>query len=73
MKVLSISWYKVPTSIRRFLGILIVLMGGYLAALFCIKFIFYVLYVGTVWIDKFFRFLVRWWNWKQIEELQQEF
>lgn len=58
MKVLSSSWYKVPTSIRRFLGILIVLMGGYLAALFCIKFIFYVLYVGTVWIDKFFKFLV---------------
>lgn len=58
MKVLSSSWYKVPASIRRFLGILIVLMGGYLAALFCIKFIFYVLYVGTVWIDKFFKFLV---------------
>ena len=44
---------------RRLIGILIVLMGGYLTALFCIKFIFYILYAGTEIIDGFFKLLVR--------------
>lgn len=57
--MIKISKFNVFLTIRRLLGILIVLMGGYLAALFCIKFIFYILYVGTEIIDEFFKFLVR--------------
>lgn len=57
--MLKISKFNVLLTIRRLIGILVVLMGGYLAALFCIKFIFYILYAGTEIIDGFFKFLVR--------------
>lgn len=58
--MLKFSKYNILLTIRRLLGVLIILMGGYLAALFCIKFIFYILYAGTEMIDEFFKFLVRW-------------
>ena len=58
--MLKFSKYNILLTIRRLLGVLIILMGGYLAALFCIKFIFYILYAGTTLIDSFFKFLVRW-------------
>ena len=58
--MLKFSKYNILLTIRRLLGILIVLMTGYLAALFCIKFIFYILYAGTEIIDGLFKFLVRW-------------
>ena len=57
--MIKINKFNIFLTARRLLGILIVLMGGYLAALFCIKFIFYILYVGTEIIDEFFKFLVR--------------
>ncbi|MCI5642705.1 MAG: hypothetical protein MR285_01200 [Peptoniphilus sp.] len=57
--MIKISKFNVFLTIRRLLGILIVLMTGYLAALFCIKFIFYILYAGTEIIDGFFKFLMR--------------
>ena len=57
--MIKFSKHNIFLTARRLLGILIVLMGGYLAALFCIKFIFYILYVGTEIIDEFFKFLVR--------------
>lgn len=55
----AFGWYKVPASIRRVIGFLILFMAAYLTFTFIVKFIFYILYVGTVWIDKFFKFLVR--------------
>lgn len=58
--MIKISKYNILLTIRRLLGILIVLMGGYLAALFCIKFIFYILYTGTTLIDGIFKLLVGW-------------
>lgn len=57
--MLKISKYNILLTTRRLIGILIVLMGGYLAALFCIKLIFYILYAGTEIIDGLFKFLVR--------------
>ncbi len=57
--MIKINKFNIFLTARRLIGILIVLMGGYLAALFCIKFIFYILYAGTTLIDGFFRFLVR--------------
>ena len=57
--MLKISKYNILLTIRRLLGVLIILMGGYLAALFCIKSIFYILYAGTTLIDGLFKFLVR--------------
>ena len=58
--MIKINKFNIFLTARRLLGILIVLIGGYLAALFCIKFIFYILYTGTTLIDGFFRFLVGW-------------
>lgn len=58
--MIKINKFNIFLTARRLLGILIVLIGGYLAALFCIKFIFYILYAGTTLIDSFFKFLVRW-------------
>lgn len=57
--MIKINKFNIFLTVRRLLGILIVLMGGYLTALFCIKFIFYILYAGTEIIDGFFKFLVR--------------
>ena len=57
--MIKINKFNIFLTARRLIGILIVLMSGYLAALFCIKFIFYILYAGTTLIDGFFRFLVR--------------
>ena len=56
--MIKFSKHNIFLTARRLIGILIVLMGGYLAALFFIKFIFYVLYAGTEIIDGFFKFLV---------------
>lgn len=64
MKALSISWYKIPVEIRRFLGILIIFMIAYWTFTFSVKLICYLLYAGTEIIDGFFKFLVRWWDWK---------
>ena len=58
--MIKINKYNIFLTARRLLGISIVLMGGYLAALFCIKFIFYILYTGTTLIDGIFKLLVRW-------------
>lgn len=58
MKALSVSWYKIPVEIRRFLGILILFMIAYWAFAFSVKLICYLLYAGTNLIDKFFGFLV---------------
>lgn len=52
------NWYKVPINIRRFIGITILFILGYLAFSFAVKLIFYILYVGTEIIDSFFKFLV---------------
>lgn len=57
--MIKINKFNIFLTARRLLGILIVLMGGYLAALFCIKSIFYILYAGTTLIDGFFKLLVR--------------
>ena len=57
--MIKINKFNIFLTARRLIGILIVLMVGYLAALFCIKFIFCILYAGTTLIDGFFRFLVR--------------
>lgn len=57
--MIKFSKHNIFLTARRLIGILIVLMGGYLAVLFCIKSIFYILYVGTEIIDEFFKFLVR--------------
>ena len=62
--MIKINKFNIFLTARRLLGISIVLMGGYLAALFCIKFIFYILYTGTTLIDGIFKLLVRWWDWK---------
>lgn len=58
--MIKVSKFNVFLTARRLLGILIVLMVGYLAALFCIKFIFYILYTGTTLIDGIFKLLVGW-------------
>ena len=58
--MIKINKFNIFLTARRLLGISIVLMGGYLAALFCIKFIFYILYTGTTLIDGIFKLLVRW-------------
>lgn len=57
--MIKFSKHNIFLTARRLIGILIVLMGGYLATLFCIKFIFYILYAGTEIIDGLFKFLVR--------------
>ena len=57
--MIKFSKHNIFLTARRLIGILIILMGGYLTALFCIKFIFYILYAGTEIIDGFFKFLVR--------------
>ncbi|MGF0096057.1 hypothetical protein ACQRC6_06410 [Peptoniphilus sp. SGI.035] len=54
----TFNWYKIPINIRRFIGITILFILGYLAVSFGIKLIFYILYAGTTVIDKFFKFLV---------------
>ncbi|MGF0095039.1 hypothetical protein ACQRC6_01245 [Peptoniphilus sp. SGI.035] len=54
----TFNWYKIPINIRRFIGITILFILGYLAVSFGIKLIFYILYAGTTVIDKFFSFLV---------------
>lgn len=58
MKALSVSWYKIPVEIRRFLGILILFMIAYWTFTFSVKLICYLLYAGTTLIDKFFGLLV---------------
>lgn len=58
--MIKINKFNIFLTARRLLGISIVLMGGYLAALFCIKFIFYILYTGTTLIDGIFKLLVGW-------------
>lgn len=58
MKALSISWYKIPVEIRRFLGILILFMIAYWTFAFSVKLICYLLYAGTTLIDKLFGSLV---------------
>ena len=58
MKFLSISWYKIPIEVRRFLGILLLFMIAYWTFAFSVKLICYLLYAGTTLIDKFFGFLV---------------
>lgn len=58
MKFLSISWYKIPIEIRRFLGVLLIFILAYWTFTFSVKLICYLLYAGTTLIDKFFGFLV---------------
>lgn len=60
MKFLSISWYKIPVGIRRFLGVLLLFILAYWTFTFSVKLICYLLYAGTNLIDKFFGFLVGW-------------
>ena len=60
MKALSVSWYKIPVGIRRFLGVLILFILAYWTFTFSVKLICYLLYAGTILIDKFFGFLVSW-------------
>ena len=58
MKFLSISWYKIPIKIRRFIGVLIFFTLAYWTFAFSVKLICYLLYAGTEIIDGFFKFLV---------------
>lgn len=58
MNVLSVSWYKIPVGIRRFLGVLLLFMIAYWTFTFSVKLICYLLYAGTKIIDGFFKFLV---------------
>lgn len=58
MKVLSVSWYKIPVLARRILGIGLLTILGYWLANFFIKFLFFSIYVGVTVIDKVFSFLV---------------
>lgn len=60
MKFLSISWYKIPVGIRRFLGVLLLFILAYWTFTFSVKLICYLLYAGTEIIDGFFKFLVGW-------------
>lgn len=58
MKALSVSWYKIPVGIRRFLGVLLLFILAYWTFAFSVKLICYLLYAGTNLIDKLFGFLV---------------
>lgn len=60
MKVISISWYKIPVGIRRSLGVLLLFILAYWTFTFSVKLICYLLYAGTTLIDKFFGSLVSW-------------
>ena len=71
--MIKVNRYNLFLLIRRFIGILILAKILYFISLFSIKFIFCFFYAGVEVIDGFFKFLVRWWDWKQIEKLRQEF
>lgn len=59
MKFLSISWYKIPVEIRRFLGILLTTTLLYWLASFSLKLLFFILYVGNNVIDDIFAYLIK--------------
>lgn len=59
MKFLSISWYKIPVEIRRFLGIVLSITLLYWLACFSLKFLFFILYVGNNVIDDIFAYLIK--------------
>lgn len=71
MKALSVSWYKIPVGIRRFLGILILVMLAYWTFTFSVKLICYLLYAGTKIIDGFFKFLVGWGGKMKLTDLHE--
>ena len=54
---IRLNKYNIKLTIRRLIGIAILFILGYWAFSFAVKLIFYILYVGTGLIDKFFRFL----------------
>lgn len=55
----KLNSYNVQLTIRRVLGIAILGAISYWSAMFVIKLIFWSLYVGVVFIDKFFSFLIK--------------
>lgn len=71
MKVLSISWYKIPIGIRRFLGVLLLFILAYWTFTFSVKLICYLLYAGTEIIDGFFKFLVGWGERMKLTDLHE--
>lgn len=71
MNVLSVSWYKIPVGIRRFLGVLLLFMIAYWTFAFSVKLICYLLYAGTKIIDGFFKFLVGWGERMKLTDLHE--
>ena len=57
MKI-KINPYNLGLTFRRALGLMIILLSIYIIGSFFIKFIFFVLYAGTLAVDSFFKILV---------------
>jgi hypothetical protein len=55
---IRLSKYNVLLTLRRLIGISILLILGYLTVNFFIKFVFYIIYLGTRLIDTIFKFLI---------------
>ncbi|MBS4881932.1 MAG: hypothetical protein KHZ82_02580 [Peptoniphilus harei] len=55
---IKINPYNLGLTFRRALGLMIVFLSIYIIGSFFIKFIFFVLYAGTLAVDSFFKILV---------------
>ena len=56
---LKLNTYNAQLTIRRVFGIAMLGAISYWSAMFVIKLIFWSLYAGVVFIDKFFSFLIK--------------
>lgn len=55
---IKLSPYNLGLTFRRILGLTIIFLSIYVIGSFFIKFIFFVLYAGTLAVDSFFKILV---------------
>lgn len=55
---IKINPYNLGLTFRRALGLMMIFLSIYIIGSFFIKFIFFVLYAGTLVIDSFFKILV---------------
>lgn len=55
---IKINPYNLALTFRRALGLTIIFLSIYIVGSFFIKFIFFVLYAGTLAVDSFFKILV---------------
>lgn len=57
MKI-KINPYNLGLTFRRALGLMMIFLSVYIIGSFFIKFIFFILYAGTLAVDSFFKILV---------------